>query len=170
MRALFFISIGVLFATVGEFHLNILMQPNVLAYFKTFIWYPVFMVVAYLVHKLLRSGRVTNLVYYLLFGIIGLAIEWLLLGNSPSGNPAAIQWGMFAFWTVVICAPRAWHHNLSGFRNLAIWFAAYAVLSIVVGFSLPPEGRLFFMAWIMALGYAAASVHLLILFWRVNDS
>lgn len=36
----------------------------------------------------------------MLGGLFGLGVEWVLVGNSPWGNPKAIQWAQFMFHAI----------------------------------------------------------------------
>jgi hypothetical protein len=48
-----------------------------------------------------------RLIYYLLFGFLGLMVEWFLLGNAPVLQPFQIitQPGMFTYWGTMLLAP-----------------------------------------------------------------
>jgi hypothetical protein len=58
------------------------------------------------VNRILRSRRAGNIVYYLASGLFGLAVEWLVVGNSPWANPSAIQITMFLYWSGMFMLPR----------------------------------------------------------------
>ncbi len=49
-------------------------------------------------HMLRRAlPHVRDMIWMLIAGLAGLAFEWVAVGNSPCGNPDALQSGMFLF-------------------------------------------------------------------------
>src|SRR6185437_9847583 len=78
---------------------------------------------------------------YLLAGATGLAFEWFAVGNSPWGNPAACQPGMFCFWATVLFLPRIFTDARPGLARLRAMFlgcfALYVVILLAIGALVP---------------------------------
>jgi hypothetical protein len=89
------------------------------------------------------------LAYYVISGVIGLMIEWLVLGLSPWGNSAAdplltliFQIGIFSFWGSVAFAPRLLLDRRDSVARLRKWyklFLAFGFASIYLFTSLAPR-------------------------------
>src|SRR4051812_39387041 len=103
-KLLVFVLLGLLFAVPGEVLNQILARRNVRAFRSTMISYAVLLIIAFFVEKgisaAVRNKANARTAYYLLFGFLGLMVEWFLLGNGPSLNPLQIivQPGMFTYW------------------------------------------------------------------------
>lgn len=97
-----FILIGSLFATAGEFLFNIFVTHTLLLYLGTWIFYPAYLLFVYFSSRIIdmyfKRKLVADLVYYFIYGFIGLMIEWFALSHSPWADPSANQIGMFAAW------------------------------------------------------------------------
>jgi hypothetical protein len=96
------------------------------------------------------SPQKAGLIYYLLAGGVGLAVEWFLIGLSPwSGDgkqPLAmlvLQIGMFSFWSAVAFAPRMLldqRAEVSQIRTRFKWFLVAGLAFIyAVSFAAPKK-------------------------------
>lgn len=99
----------------------------------TLVVYPILLTVAYLggglVNRFVESTLRADLITYFGAGIIGLAIEWTLLGNGPGSN--AIQIGMFAMWTTFCFGPRVLTRPAT--RSMRRWFwGAFVGVALVI--------------------------------------
>ena len=68
-----------------------------------FIAIPLYFLFLCFLHKLfakLEGIRFHRLICTMIGGVFGLLVEWTLVGNSPSGNPNALQWAQFVFHAV----------------------------------------------------------------------
>jgi hypothetical protein len=109
----------------------------------------------------LKNRRRAAIAQYLLFGTLGLMVEWLLLGNAPVLDPFQIitQPGMFTFWGTLLLGPllmmeTAKFRDLKGafLRFFAIMSLAYLLVAVV----LPKEKGGIFLGFVLfAAGTAA---------------
>lgn len=167
-----FILIGLLFATVGEFVLNILILNSLSDYLFTFIIYFLLLVFIYysskIINFLFRKKLTANIIYYLTYSLLGLMIEWFLLGNSPSGNPDANQIGMFSFWAAVCMMPRIFtdkNKNLIKLKkSVILFFIPYSVIMLIAGILLPASSKLFLLVWLITIGYTFMNIFYVIYF------
>jgi len=154
-RFIKFILIGLLFASVGEFATSYFAKQDVLAYFLASFMYGVILVFAYFgdkfIDKVIKKKAVADIVYFLIFGFIGLMTEWAI-GNTPWGNPQASQFSMFMFHVTTYFAPRffldkrEWVGKIQ--RAFLKYFIPYFVVSYIVFFLLPQAYLLF---WVVVL-------------------
>lgn len=137
--------------------------------------YPILVSAAYLGSRLMdrlwRTGWLADLVHYLTVGVVGLAIEWQLLGNGPQSN--ANQLGMFAMWTTFGFGPRVLTRPSTVARGLhrPFWkaFAAVAVLLTTVAFLIPAsDARLVVVVVALVATYVVWSAWLLLMAWRTR--
>jgi hypothetical protein len=111
-KLLVFILLGLAFAAPGEILNQILARRNVQAFRSTMISYAGLLLIGFFVGKgisaVFKKSR-ARLIYYLLFGFLGLMVEWFLLGNAPVLEPFQVitQPGMFTYWgTKQLCVNR----------------------------------------------------------------
>jgi len=108
---LIFVLLGLLVAAPGEVLNQILARHNVQAFRSTMISYTVLLLIGYFVGEgissVCKKSR-SRLIYYLLFGFLGVMVEWFLLGNAPVLEPFQIitQPGMFTYGGTMLLA--AW--------------------------------------------------------------
>jgi hypothetical protein len=76
--------------------------------------------------------------YYLISGVIGLMIEWLVIGLSPWSNPAAdplliliFQFGIFSFWGSVAFAPRLLLDRRDPVARVRRWYKRFLAIGFV---------------------------------------
>jgi putative flippase GtrA len=88
-RLLIFVVLGLFFAAPGEVLNQILARHNVRAFGSTMISYTVLLVIGFFAGKgfdaIFTKSR-ARLIYYLLFGLLGLMVEWFLLGTRSSAR------------------------------------------------------------------------------------
>lgn len=157
-----FVVLGLLFAAPGEVLNQILARHNVRAFGSTMISYTVLLVIGFFVEKgitaLFRKSKSTaRLIYYLLFGSLGLMVEWRLLGNAPVMDPFQIitQPGMFTYWGTMLLAPCLLMETGMGAlkRSFATYFAAFSFLYLLVAAVVPKaKGGIFFGFVLFAAG------------------
>jgi hypothetical protein len=158
-----FIALGLLFAAPGEVLNQILARHDLLAFRSTMISYAVLLTIGFFAGKGL--GRVCGkfkalLLHYLVFGFLGLMVEWFLLGNSPVLEPFQVitQPGMFTYWGTMLLAP--WLMMDPDFaalkRRFIAFFTGFSLLYLFVAVTLPREkGGIFLGFVIFAAGTAA---------------
>ncbi|MFH1308345.1 MAG: hypothetical protein ABIH72_05835 [archaeon] len=159
-----FIIIGILFATVAEFVLNILILKNINSYLFTFIIYFTLLTFAYFLGKIINKIRkpYSEILYYIIASTFGLMFEWFLLGNAPWLNLDANQIGMFSFWAAVFMMPRIFclkNENLNKLKKyIKVYFIIYAIILILLGFIIPESSKIFILTLVITLGYTIMNV------------
>lgn len=158
-----FVFLGLLFAAPGEILNQILARHDVRAFGNTMISYVVLLVIGQFVSK--GIGAVcpkskAKLIYYLLFGSLGLMVEWFLLGNAPVLEPFQVitQPGMFTYWGTLLLAPCLIMEPGFGRlkRSFARFFAMFSLLYLVVALVVPRDkGGIFFGFILFAAGTTA---------------
>jgi hypothetical protein len=105
-----YLLIGLFIALGLEFLFCFVARFRPAAFLTVLIFYPVYFSFTFLISRALdrrlRSSTLSMLVHYILFGGIGLWIEWTFLGNAPSSNPNASQVAMLSFWVAYALVPR----------------------------------------------------------------
>jgi hypothetical protein len=109
-----FVLLGLLVAGLEEFITQGVLKnsyggwiiPTLIAFLPFLL---IMVVVAWWLNRRLREW-VAALIYYLVAGGIGLALEWFVIGLAPWRDPHILQvpfqLGMFSFWATVAFAPR----------------------------------------------------------------
>lgn len=97
-----FVLIGLIFFAVMEFAFSVQIRGDVDNFIGSIFINFLYFSFAYGTIKLLfKSQEISykkDIFLFIFFGIVGLAIEWFLIGNSPWGNPDASQITMFMYW------------------------------------------------------------------------
>ncbi len=162
-KLLIFIVLGLGFAAPGEILNQILARQNLRAFGSTMISYTVLLLFGFFVDKgismALRKSR-ARLVYYLLFGSLGLMVEWFLLGNAPVLEPFQVitQPGMFTYWGTLLLAPRLIMEPGFGALKWSFgrFFLAFSLLYLVVALVVPrSKGGIFLGFVLFATGTTA---------------
>jgi hypothetical protein len=162
-KLLIFVLLGLLLAAPGEILNQLLARHNLRAFRSTMISYSVLLLVGFFASKGLsafcRKSR-ARLIHYLLFGFLGLMVEWFLLGNAPVLEPFQIitQPGMFTYWGTMLLAPCLIMER--GFaelkRSFARFFASFSLLYLLVALVLPrAKGGIFLGFVLFAAGTTA---------------
>jgi hypothetical protein len=144
----------------GEFQGNVLiMNKGVSAFFSAILVYVFFLSFMYLFGKFLErkiSSEKFNLVYYLFGGLLGLAIEWFVIGNSPWLHKEAIQAGMFAWWGAIFFVPIIFTTTdalTSVKKRTSITLLIYSVVSTIIISLMPINIRAGVFAILLAIFY-----------------
>jgi hypothetical protein len=158
-----FVLLGLAFSAPGEVLNQILARHNVRAFGSTMISYTALLLVGFFVGKgisaVCKKAR-SRLIYYLLFGFLGLTVEWFLLGNAPVLEPFQViaQPGMFTYWGTMLLAPFLIMEP--GFAELkksfVRFFASFSLLYLIVAVVVPRDkGGIFFAFILFAAGTTA---------------
>ncbi len=158
--------LGSLFATLGEFLFCVLVRQRMPDYLFTLAAYPVILALTYMplrwIERRMPSELSADMAVYAVAGLMGLAIEWFVIGNSPWANPEANDLGMFAYWATVLAMPRLFLDVRTYLRPVrraaSIAFAVYAAAALAVGFITPQPLRLFVLVWVVVLGYTGMNL------------
>jgi len=162
-KLLIFVLLGLIFAAPGEVLNQVLARHNVRAFRSTMISYTVLLLIGYFVGKGISSvckKPRSRLIYYLLFGFLGLLVEWFLLGNAPVLEPFQIitQPGMFTYWGTMLLAPcLMMEPDFAELKkSFARFFASFSLLYLILGMVVPREkGGIFFAFVLFAAGTTA---------------
>ena len=159
-KLMMFISLGLAFAAPGEVLNQILARQNVRAFGSTMISYAVLLLIGFFVGKGISAvfnKSKARLIYYLLFGCLGLMVEWFLLGNAPVLEPLQIitQPGMFTYWGTMLLAP--WlmmDPDSRGMRwSFAGYFVLFSIFYLLVALVVPRDkGGIYFGFIVFATG------------------
>ncbi len=165
-----FILLGLGFSVPGEILNQILARHNVRAFGSTMISYTILLFIGFFVEKAISATfekPKARLVYYLLFGFLGLMVEWFLLGNAPVLEPFQVitQPGMFTFWGTMLLGP--WIVLEAEFPALkwsfVRFFLLYSLVYLEVAMILPKEKGGIFIAFVI---FAAGSTALNWFYWK----
>lgn len=157
-----FILTGFIFAQVLEFQFNILITKNYSNWVFTLIYYPALLVIIYLfskvIDKIIKRKKLADIFHFMFWGAFGLFImEWVIIGNSPTGNPDAIQIGMLAFWLAVTFMPRIFINQNPRLEKLKHsikkYFTWYAIITTILAIVIPMPLKLGLIVWLGAIGY-----------------
>jgi hypothetical protein len=161
-RLCVFILLGLLLAAPGEILNQILARNDVRAFRTTMFSYSILLLIGFFVGKgivlLIQHRARAMMIYYLGFGSLGLAVEWLLLGNAPTVDPFQVitQPGMFTFWGTMLLGPRLIMEPAGspGLRRSFIgFFVAFSAIYLLVAAIIPRNrGGIFFGFIIFAAG------------------
>jgi hypothetical protein len=164
-KLVLFILLGLLFAAPGEILNQVLARNDPRAFGATMISYSVLLLIGFFVSKGIsamfpNSAAKSRLVYYLLFGFLGLMVEWFLLGNTPVLDPLQVitQPGMFTFWGTMLVGPCLMlEPDLADLkRSFAKFFTASSLLYLMVAVIVPrAKGGIFFGFILFAAGSVA---------------
>jgi hypothetical protein len=141
-RFIVFVALGSLAALLCEFAFKFFVTKDYAGFIFVLIFYPLYVSVLYAVEKqlmkVIKSPAKLLILVYILFGIIGLSIEWFVVGNSPWRNPQASQIGMWSFWTAIAVLPTINLTNPQLARRIALSLVViYFGISVVLWLLLP---------------------------------
>lgn len=148
-----FVLLGSGTALVCEFAFNIFVAHTYGNFIFTIFLYPVYLSLFYclqqfVLHSVAKRPTTLFVLTYFVGGTIGLAIEWFIIGNSPSGNPDAIQWGMWVYWAAVVCIPTLYLQDPKrGKRTFISLIAIYGGISLLMWLLLPPSLAALIIIW-----------------------
>jgi hypothetical protein len=142
---------GVGFLLAMEFMFQVQIEGDFIGFLLTPILQIPFLLFTYfsskIIDKELENTRFKELFIYIVYGLIGLfLIEWLLIGNTPWGNPDAVQFIMFSYWGGAVVFSRILteeNKSIRGLRKIMLGFFIISSLFIIIlGFFIPFEDRL----------------------------
>lgn len=168
-RFLLTLCLGSLFATLGEYLFCVLVRQSVPDYLFTLAAYPFILALSYgplrWIERRMPTPLSADLAVYAVAGLVGLAIEWFIIGNSPWANPDANDLGMFAYWATVLAMPRLLLDRRTYLRPVrraaAVAFAAFSAGALLIGLLTPQALRLFVLVWVVVIGYAGMNLFFL---------
>ena len=164
-KLLCFVCLGFLFAIPGEILNQLLSRQDPRGFRNTMISYFVLLVIGYFAGMALRAvvkrRALAALLFYLLFGCLGLSVEWFLLGNAPVADLLQLvtQPGMFSFWGTMLLGPCLLMEG-SDFARLKraflTFYLCFCALYLGVALAVPrARGGIFFGFIIFVAGSAS---------------
>jgi hypothetical protein len=164
-----FVAFGSFFATVEEFLTVVVLRGDLGGYiFTLLILFPVFLTFVYLssrlLNRLVASEPACALIHWFAYGLLGLMIEWFLIGLAPWSDPEAhplamtvFQLGMFSFWATVAFAPRlfvdAGEPGRRVGRSVLKFFIPYMLVVYVLGILVPAQLKFIVIIALIIFGY-----------------
>jgi hypothetical protein len=100
--------------------------------------------------------KVPDAAWMALWGAAGLAFEWVAVGNSPWGNPVALQWGMFVFHAAYpVWGRAALPARFTALQRRFLWraWAVFTVLGLAGALLPAPAATAWFI--LVPLGFYA---------------
>ena len=168
-RFLKFIAVGSFFATVEEFLTVVVLRRDVASYlFTLVVLFPAFLAFVWassrLLDRLARRQPTRELLHFLCYGLVGLLIEWFLIGLAPWSDPNAhpalmllFQLGMFSFWATVAFAPRLFltpgELSRRARRAILTFYVPYFLAVYVVALSIPARWKFGAVIALIVFGY-----------------
>lgn len=133
-----FVSIGLLFAAFpGEIANQLIVHRSLTGFASTMIIYVFLLGFGFFINKIFKKKFIPTLLYFILFGIIGLLIEYFVLGQGPEAYAS----GMFTFWAFLFTLPRIFTDESGQFEDLKKKILKYWLISspiVLIVFLIPP--------------------------------
>ena len=164
-----FLAVGLVFAAVEEILTVWVLRGDLGGLLVALlVLFPVYLTVAYLAgraaNRLIPAALQREVTYYLTLGLLGVMIEWFLIGLPPWSDPDAepllmlvFQLGMFSFWASVAYLPRLFTQppGRGGPLNAKIlWFyVPYFLIVYFVAFTISPQLRFNALIALIIFGY-----------------
>ncbi len=181
-KILAFIALGSVFATVEEFLTIVVLKRDLATYlFTLLILFPVFLLFVYFSSRLINrfTGKepLRELIHFFLYGLIGLMIEWFIIGLSPWSDPSAnpivmfvFQLGMFSFWATVAFIPRLFLNpqelNQRIRKSILKFYIPYFIIVYIIGLAVPESLRFITIIFLIVFGYLFLNLFYLKYFLR----
>jgi hypothetical protein len=181
-RLLAFIAVGSFFATVEEFLTVVVLRRDVASYlFTLMVLFPAFLAFVWAASQLLDrlAGRQTTQeeLHFFVYGLVGLLIEWFLIGLTPWSDPNAhpalmllFPLGMFSFWATVAFAPRLFltpgPPSRRARKAILTFYVPYFLAVYVVALLIPGRWKFGAVVALVVFGYLALNGFYLAYFVR----
>lgn len=181
-KILAFIALGSVFATVEEFLTIVVLKRDLATYlFTLLILFPVFLLFVYfssrLINRFTSKEPLRDLIHFFLYGLIGLMIEWFIIGLSPWSDPSAnpivmfvFQLGMFSFWATVAFIPRLFLNprelNQRIRKSILKFYIPYFIIVYIIGLAVPESLRFITIIFLIVFGYLFLNLFYLKYFLR----
>lgn len=167
----FFTALTIAFMVEFLFRLVATDNPKALGF--ALIFYPIFIIFAMIIGKAVidKTGKTAKyVIYYFILGFMGLIVfEWILVGNSPWGNPNANQIAMFSYWALLGFIPRILsennHHTIK--KLIVFHLVAYFMISLIGGLA-SSEGfsRFVWIIWTFTISFPLMNIHAILFMIR----
>ena len=161
-----FISVALFFALWLEFFYKFGATYDPSNFIGACVIYLIYLSLYFVFLKIFLRKKL--IIAWLCSGVIGLMAEWFLMGNSPWGNPHAIQSGMFvfhAFYPVLALMFLQYERYKKALKRVCGIFIVFSVLSLL-GFLFDSKDiRFAWFIWIPLLPYYASTI---VILWRLR--
>ncbi|KYK38097.1 MAG: hypothetical protein AYK18_17765 [Theionarchaea archaeon DG-70] len=172
-KTLKFILIGLVFAGVEEFLTIALIKEDLSGFFIVMVLvFPLYLTIVYFSSKIIDyfwRREIADVIHFFTYGIMGLMIEWFLIGLSPWSNPEAhpgtmliFQVGMFSFWATLSFVPRIFIDGRKKFnkikKKMLKFYVSYFTIVYVIAFLLPVYARFVILILLIIVGYSLMNI------------
>jgi hypothetical protein len=180
-----FLVVGSFFAMVEEFLTVVVIRRDFASFlFSLLILFPVFLTFVWftgpIIGKLFPREPLKEIAIFFIYGAMGLAIEWFLIGLSPWSNPnanpglmLAFQLGMFSFWATVAFAPRIFVDtskvSQSIRRTILKFYIPYFLFTYIIGLLIPEQLRFVVIIALIVFGYLTLNLFYIRYFLRLSE-
>lgn len=134
-----FVTVGLLFAAFpGEIANQLIVHRSLTGFASTMATYVFLLGFGYFISKIFRRKVIPTLLYFVLFGILGLLFEYLILGQGPEASAV----GMFTFWAFLFTLPRIFTDGSDEFADFKKKVTKYWLISsplVLILFLIPHE-------------------------------
>ena len=134
-----FITIGLLFAAIpGEIANQLIVHRSLTGFASTMVIYVFFLGFGYFISKIFKRKVIPTLLYFVLFGILGLLFEYLVLRQEPEASAT----GMFTFWAFLFTLPRIFTDGSGEFADFKKKVTKYWLISsppVLIVFLIPHD-------------------------------
>ncbi len=128
-KILKFIIVGLLFGIFpGEIANQIIVHKNIGGFPIMVFFYIILLAFGYFINKFLKKKLFPTLLYFILFGIIGLLIEYFIILSQ------GLAIGMFTFWAFLFTLPRIFTDESGRFEDLKKKILRYWLISSFIVF------------------------------------
>ena len=140
-----FVTIGLLFAAIpGEIANQLIVHRSLDGFASTMIIYVFLLGFGFFVNKIFKRNVIQTLLYFVLFGILGLLFEYLVLRQGPEASAV----GMFTFWAFLFTLPRIFTDGSDEFADFKkkvtkYWLISSPLVLIVFLIDTPNVGTYF---------------------------
>jgi hypothetical protein len=169
-----FIAIGSFFATVEEFLTVVVLRHDLASYvFTLLVLFPIFLTFVWwssrAIGRFVRREATQELAHFFVYGIVGLLIEWFVIGLAPWRDPNAnpllmlvFQLGMFSFWATVAFVPRLFMNTGALSRNtrkaILKFYVPYFTIVYAISFLAPKPVKFVTVVALILFGYLSLNL------------
>ena len=146
VKCLKYVSLGLILMAPQELIVNIFRKTNFLLFLMSLVGWAVMLSIMYGIFRITkrfikREGLEVTL-SAIFYAMVGICIEWGIIGNSPCHNPGANQLGLLAGWVSVFMLPRVFlEDKFDGIRKLTkIWYFLFALSLLFPLLLIPGKG------------------------------
>lgn len=156
-----FVCVALIFFAVMEFGFSVLIRDDMSNFIGSIVINFMYLNIAFwILNKWFPIDKLSiksEFKIFLIFGFVGLFIEWFLIGNSPWGNPQASQHTMFIYWGGAILFSRILMLKDEKFMKLRTYmkryFFGFSLLYILGGIISSGEVRFVYLILGAIVGY-----------------